>query len=169
MKFHRIFLAAAFCLGLAESAPRAEAQQAQVYQIIYGGTSRVPASTTNTVIVNVSTNTYGIPGTGSNLVMQVAEFDYVGLTWTFTGSTNASLLIYKSFDNGVTFNTNAADFNYLNQTAGTGIFTTNAALDVHGVTHLGFGLQNRGVNDETNLLLEINCKSPKFGSKSSTR
>jgi len=168
MKFNRIFLALILGFAMLAATGRDAHAALGVIPIISGSTARVLAGSTNVVVVGTTTNTYGAAGTSTNLALPVNEFDYVGLTWTFSGSTNNTLLIYKSYDNGVTYSTNA-DFTYANQTAVSGTFVTNAALDVRGATTLAFVQRNTGIFDSTNELLEINLKAPKVLSIPATR
>ena len=148
---------------------------AKVYPIvgtaIASNTVILSAGTTNVIIpVSGTTNTYNAPAAGaiaSNtnlLTVPVSQFDYVGLTWAFTGtatSTN-SLLIFKSFDGGATYE-KTASFQYTGIAPGAAGLITNAALDVHGVTTLGFELRSPGTTAPTNVLLELNNKSPRVG------
>ena len=139
----------------------ANAQQAGVQVILSGGTMRVPALTTNVISVGlVSTNTYGLPGTSTNLFQSVQEFDYVGLTWSRATGSNDTLQVFKSHDNGVTFEA-IPSFSYTGPAA-SAAFETNITLDVHGVSTLGFVIKNAGNVDLTNTLLEVNLKLNKI-------
>jgi hypothetical protein len=153
-------------------APNAPAQPAGLHWVenaLSGGTSRVPASTTN-VIANglTSTNIYGLPGTYSNLCISVDEFDYVGFTWKYGVGSNATVQVFKSMDNQVTYEANPS-YSFSGPTTSSGAFSTNALLDVHGVSHLAFVLQNASTIDESNAYLIVNLKSPKWGAKQATQ
>jgi hypothetical protein len=153
-------------------APKASAQPAGLHwaeMSLSGGASRVPALTTN-VIANglTSTNIYGLPGTYSNLCMSVDEFDYVGFTWKYGAGSNATVQVFKSMDNQVTYEA-IPSFSFSGPATSSGAFSTNALLDVHGVSHLAFVLKNASTIDESNALVEINLKSPKFGAKQATQ
>jgi hypothetical protein len=182
MKPNRIFLALAFCLGLAAVAPRVEAQKAQVYTYLSGGNTIIPTLATNQFVVSGITNQFGSPTsyfpTASNMVATVAEYNDVGLTWGFVapvGSTNATvnLKIYKSFDNGVSYESTPS-FSYaitptaINAAAGT-VLGTNLDLSVPGVSHLAFSLDNNTAGYVTNVVLKLNDKSPKYGARAATQ
>jgi hypothetical protein len=162
MKFTKTILVTAI---LAVATLTASAQKAGLYQTFNGGTTRLVAGTTNSIATGTNAAVqYGLPGTSTNIAQTVGEFDYVGLTWSFTGSTNATLKLYKSFDNGLTYEANPS-FSY----SGSGTFATNASIDVHSVTHLGVVLANVGTLDATNHVLEFNLKSPKMLWKQATQ
>jgi hypothetical protein len=153
-------------------APNAPAQQAGLHYVetsLSGGSSRIPAGTTN-VIANglTSTNIYGLPSTITNLCLSVREFDYVGFHWSYGVGSNAAVMVFKSFDNGATYEDNPS-FLFSGPATSSSAFSTNALLDVHGVTHLAFVLQNASTIDESNALVKINLKSPKFGAKQATQ
>lgn len=153
------------------SVPPVQAQDAGLYTAVSGGTLVLPSGSTNTVWVYaltngvqngvITTNRYGLPGTSSNLTLNVSDYDYAGLTFGLTGtatSTN-SLLIYKSFNNGTTYES-VASFQYLNIAPGAAAYATNASLDIHGVSRLAFVLQSSGTTFGTNILLQMNFKAP---------
>lgn len=174
--FCKLILAATASAALFISAG-ASAQTADTYQLFGGGTAFTPPLTTNVLFSSVTaSNTYSQPGIGSlapntNLwTMNVAQFDYVGLTWAFTGTATSTndLLIFKSYDKGLTFET-VPSFQYLGIAPGAAAFETNGSLDVHGVTTLAFVLKSRGTTYTTNNLLEVNLKSPKYGAKPATQ
>jgi hypothetical protein len=160
-------------IGLfAAIAPPADAQIAGIYPAVSGGAIVFPANTTNTVWVytltngvpngTITTNTYGLPGTATNLALSVANYDYTGFTWAFTGtatSTN-SLLIYRSKD-GVNYEQNAS-FQYLNVAPGAAAYTTNVTLDIHGDSSLAFVLKSSGTTFSTNNAVSLNLKSPQL-------
>lgn len=102
------------------------------------------------------TNQFGTPSSGSGLVYPVFDHDYVGYTFSFTGSTNTFLQVYPSTDGSNTFNPTAL-FSVGGNGANT--FYTNGYWDCHGLTHLGFQIVTTGTIDATNLLLEINPKN----------
>src|SRR5664279_4438242 len=96
----------------------------------------LPGASSNQYTTSTSTNTWGAQGTATNFTISVASCDYVGLTITGAGATTTSNLVtlYKSYDNGATFD--ATPFSYAQSfTSGT-VTTTTASLDVHGMTHL---------------------------------
>jgi hypothetical protein len=167
--------------GLLAATIPAQAQVAGLYPVLMStaptnGTGQsivFPANSTNQVFVYtltngvangvIVTNNYGNPGTATNLALNITSYDYVGLTWGFTGtatSTN-SLLIYKSFDNGANYETTAS-FQYLNIAPGAAGWVTNASLDVHGVSTLAFVVKSSGTTAGTNNVLEVNLKSPQL-------
>ena len=181
MKFNKWKLALVAPFALVIGISTAPAQVAGLYPSLIttatnSGTSQsvvFPANSTNTVYTYFytngvangvsTTNLIGNPGTSTNLTQSVVNYDYVGLTWGFTGtatSTN-SLLIYKSFDNGANYE-GAATFQYLNVAPGAAGYVTNASLDVHGVTTLAIVVKNSGTTASTNNVLEFNLKSPQF-------
>jgi hypothetical protein len=134
------------------------------------GTATLPALSTNTFIVDSTTNVFGAPGTTSNLVQVCTEFDYVAFTFSFTGSATStnSLLIHKSYDGGATFETMPA-FQYLNIAPGVASFRTNDVLDLRGVSHIAFVLRNSGTTAASDALLKVNLKSPKWGQRQATQ
>jgi hypothetical protein len=145
------FLFSVFCVT---------AQQAGVQKLLSGGTTRINGATTNTVAIGLtSTNTYGLPGTATNLAQDVSEYDYVGLTWSRAAGSNDTLQVFKSHDGGTSYEA-IPSFSYAGPLA-SAAFETNTTLDVHGVTTLGFVIKNAGAIDDTNTLLEINLKLPK--------
>ena len=171
MKISKLILAGLAAAAMVAVAPRADAQKVGLYQLL-SGTTTINTLATNQFIVGGVTNQLGNPAaytpTGSNLVQTVGEYDYVGLTWKSSnpvGSTNGlvNLKVYKSFDNGATYEA-LPSFTYsYTPTAilGAGSFSTNVYLDVHGVSHLAFSLDNNTVGYITNVLLEVNCKANK--------
>ena len=155
MKKH---LLSAFCFLL--SAFCATAQTSGVQKLLSGGTTRINGATTNTLAIGLtSTNTYGLPGTATNLAQDVSEYDYVGLTWSRAAGSNDTLQVFKSHDGGTSYEA-IPSFSYAGPLA-SAAFETNTTLDVHGVTTLGFVIKNAGAIDDTNTLLEINLKLPK--------
>lgn len=158
--------------GLFAIAIPAQGQIAGVYPAISGGAVVFPAATTNVAWVYtltngvptgvITTNTYGNPGTATNLALTVANYDYAGFTWAFTGtatSTN-SLLIYRSKD-GVNYESTAS-FQYLNVAPGAASYTTNVTLDIHGDYSLAFVVRSSGTTFATNNTISLNLKSPQF-------
>jgi hypothetical protein len=172
MKTTKLFLTiAALVVGIIT----ASAQQAGVYPLLSGYTTVLPAASTNVAIVYstviaggvtnnvIQTNTFGLPGTSTNLVLPVSQFDYAGLTFAFTGTATSTndLLIFKSFDRGATYEPTPS-FTFTNLAPGAAAYLTNGALDIHGVNALGFVIKNKGTTIATNVLLEINLKSQKY-------
>lgn len=163
----------ALLIGLfAAIAPPANAQIAGIYPAISGGAVVFPANSTNVAWVYtltngvpngvITTNTYGLPGTATNLTLSTANYDYVGFTWAFTGtatSTN-SVLIYRSKD-GVNYESTAS-FQYLNIAPGAAAFVTNATLDIHGDASLAFVIRSSGTTAATNNSVSLNLKGPQF-------
>lgn len=178
MKFNRFILALIALAVLAIAAQSALAQKSGLYNIVSGGV--LPTLTTNQIVTSGVTNQAGsttsYTPTGSTFVQTVAEYDNVGLTWSFTfptGSTNgvAHLSVYKSFDNGQTYEVNPS-FTYVptpTAALAPGTWTTNTSLSVAGVTHLAFSLDNNTVGFISNVVLRVNLKSPKYGAKASTQ
>jgi len=162
----------------------AHAQKAGLYKIISDTTATLNASGTNAIVLSGVTNQYGSPintslATSSNLVSTVAEYDNVGLTWAFTGvanTTNGTVTLKgsKSFDNAVTFeSTPSIIFPITLPTASGGaasyVIATN--LDTRGATHILWNYENKASAGGyiTNILHEVNLKSPKYGSKQATQ
>ena len=150
----------------------AMAQSAGVYTLIAGGTANLPAVSTNIVYPTLTTsNLYGLPGTASNLVQSVAQFDYAGVTLQYVGTidtTNVAVgvLVYGSANNGVAWDSTprwALTNITLAASATTGYTSTTVTnLDTHGLTSLAFVPYNRtAVGIATNFLLQVNLKSPK--------
>ena len=142
----------------------ANGQIAGVYPIgtLNGGINRILAATTNTAAVGLSsTNTYGLPGTSTNLVQSVAEYQTVGLTWSYGAGSNATLQVFKTFDNGTTFEANPS-FSYSGPAASSAAFSTNVSISVTDCTGIGFVLKNASNLDLTNVLVEVNLKLTKL-------
>jgi hypothetical protein len=162
-----IFAAIAFAF-----APVALAQPAGVHYIgtLSGTPVRVLASSTNVVAIGLtSTNTYGLPGsTNQQLIQSVSEFDSVGFTWSYLSGSNATVNVYKSFDNCASFDVNPS-FSFSGPATSSAAFSTNVSLAVPGVTHLAFVIQNASTLDLTNAYLTVNLKSPKWGAKQATQ
>jgi hypothetical protein len=157
----KIFLAILTVAALA-IASTATAQNIGLYRILSGGTTTVPAGVTNQIVVGGVTNQYGLPGTATNLAQSVQDYNTAGLTISLTGtatSTN-SVLIYKSFDNGTTYEANPS-FSYTGIAPGAAAWSTNASLTLTDVTTLGFVVKSSGTTDATNVLVELNLKAPR--------
>jgi hypothetical protein len=179
-------------LSIAAALPL-RAQKAGVYHLLSGGTTILPAQTTNTVISGVYstnagqsyvTNQYGavaaITITPSNLTMTVSEFNDVGFTFLATpslGNTNGQygVRIYRSWNNAVTFEATPY-VSFTNVTAGTASIgaTYQAATNLpnlSGATHIGFSFENNGAAGGclTNVGLDVYLKSVKYGAKQATQ
>ncbi|MGO9586302.1 MAG: hypothetical protein ACLP2Y_08910 [Limisphaerales bacterium] len=172
MKIPKLLLTiAAFAAGITI----ASAQPALVYPLLNGGTTVIPAMSTNTVYFNGATNFANQAGVVTNLLMNVSEFDEAALTLSETataGATNApaGLRVYRSYDFGNVYETNPGfTFSTTPAAPGGNTFYTNAPLDLHGITTLEFVPFNATGGAFTNVLLEINLKSPKFGAVPATR
>jgi hypothetical protein len=173
MKPFRIIAAFILALIALAFADCARAQNAGLYQAFTGGTIVLPSATTNTAYIYqltngvqngvISTNVWGAPGTSTNLVLNVSEYDYVGFTWSLTGTATSTndILIYKSFDNGGFWEATPT-FSYT-QVPGAAAGGTNVSLDVHGVTSLAFVSRSRGTTSASNNVVELNLKSPRLG------
>lgn len=162
----------AVALAVALIAPCASnAAPAGVYRLLTGVTTGIPATSTNKFMYGTSTNAVniGAPGTSSNYVAVVDEFDYVGFTAAETGASGSTntFYLFKSFDGGRNYETTPS-FSYT-AIPGAAAWVTNAALDVHGVTHLALRIESTGSGVATNAYVAITLKSPKFGSKQATR
>lgn len=156
-------------VGMCSSTIPASAQKAGPYKTPPGGVYRVLANSTNVIAAGVaSTNTYGLPGTATNLVFAVTEFDYVGFTWSYGNGSNETAQVFQSRDGGVTFEATPS-WSFSGPAATAGAFATNALLDCRGVTHLGVVLKNASTLDETNAYVCVYLKSPKYGSKVATQ
>lgn len=181
MKFNRFFLSVALgvacCLGAA--AP-AVAQVPGLYSpasIQAGGTVVIAPASTNVlwtyILTNgvqtgvIITNTYNWPASNSvaqntNLLsVNIPEYDYVGITWSYTSGSNATLNVYASRDNGQTYGTTPI-FTSSGSAAASTAWITNALIDVHGASTLGFAIQNPSTVPITNLLTEINLKATRI-------
>ena len=149
----------------------ASAQEARVYTIggLDGGDAVIPASKTNTVYFDSSTNIWGNANTSSNLTLTVADFDYVGLTYSQTGTATSTniLSIFKSMNNGVTYEANAS-YSYT-VAPGAAAYATNALLDLRGCTHIAFTIRSTGTTAATNALLQVNLKAPKTQTRPAIR
>lgn len=170
MKFTKYFFGLLAAVAMLAIAPRAEAQKAGVNNLLSGAV--LPTLTTNQFVTAGVTNQAGSPTgytiTSSNLVQSVGEYDYAGITWQYTwpvGSTNGitNLKVYESFDNGQTFGANPV-FTYAPTPAAAGApgtWTTNQVVDIHGVTHLAFSLDNNATGFISNVVLRVNLKAPR--------
>jgi hypothetical protein len=152
-------------------APVTHAQTAGKHYIgtLSGTPVRVLASSTNTVAIGLtSTNIYGLPGSTNQLLVQsVSEFDFVGFTWSYLSGSNATVQVFKSYDNLATFDA-IPSYSFSGPATSSGAFSTNAVLDCTGVTHLAFVVLNPSTIDETNAYLSVYLKSPKRGAKQAT-
>lgn len=138
----------------------------------------VPAMSTNTFWTYTITNgvqqggsnavTYGLPGTSTNLALNVAGYDNVGLTLKFSGTvdtTNTAIgaRIYRSYNYGKTYETTPG-FVLTNITTAAGApatYTVVTNLAIPGVSTLGFVFVNTtAVGAITNTDFSINLKSP---------
>lgn len=151
----------------------ANAQRANIYPLLSGGTATMAATTTNAVIVGGVTNVIGNPGTSTNLAISVSEFENIGLTFRFVGvasttNGNVSVLGYKSYDGGIIYEDNPSIV-YRVSSSGAKTYTTNATVAVTSATHVAFGLENSAAGYVTNTVLEINLKSPKYGARQATQ
>ena len=164
MKLHIKFFVALFALFIILLLPKPAAAQSApgLYGFLSGGTSQLPAATTNQTIVGTITNNFGNPGTATNFVLNVGQYDHVGFTFTATGiaaTTNVTVSLYKSFNNGISYEANPS-FTYANINIGAATYTTNADLDVHGVTHLALVTKIIGTGGTTNTYISLNLKAP---------
>jgi hypothetical protein len=169
MKLTQLFLTATVAIAAALTC---NAQVSGVYPLITGNAG-IPAQTTNEIIVNGNTITYGNPGTASNLVQTVSEFDTIGLTFSMAGtaatiSAPVGVRVFQSKDNGFTFEPSPS---YTFSVTASGAFTNTVVtnLDVHGTSHVAFVVFNNTSGYATNVLLEVYLKSPKYGAKASTQ
>ena len=127
----------------------------------YFSKGTLPASSSNQYTTSTSTNTWGAQGSTTNFLINVSAFDYAGLTITGAGSstTTNQVSLFKSFDNGATFESPASFIYGLSYTSGT-VTTTSASLDLHGVTHLALVMGPVGAASVTNASITLNLKSP---------
>jgi len=154
----------------------ASAQPAGLYPIFNGGTTVIPALSTNVVRPSLLvTNTYGLPGTSTNLILNVNQAEEVGFSFGFVGlaaTTNAAVAIdvYRSYDFGVTYEATAG-ITFQNSPVAPGATTyfTNGVFLVPGVTTLAFVPRNLTIGLATNVYLSLNLKAPKVLSVPSTR
>lgn len=162
------------------------AQKAQVYTWLSGGTTTMNTLTTNAFVVAGVTNQLGNPTSDTpsssttnwsyNMVQTVAEYNSFGLTWQFTaptGSTNAAVTLfgYKSFDNGVTYESNPSIVYTMTPTALLVplTWTTNLTVSCTDASHIAWSVENKTVGYITNVVLKVNLKSPKYGARSATQ
>lgn len=169
MKLTQLFLTATVAIAAALTC---DAQVAGVYPLITGNAG-IPALSTNVIYVINGTNYFGNPGTASNLVQTVSEFDYAGLTFSMAGtaatiSAPVGVRVFQSKDNGFTFEPNPS---YTFSVSASGAFTNTVVtnLDVHGSSHIAFVVFNNTGGYATNVLLEVYLKSPKYGAKAATQ
>lgn len=173
MKLNKWTLALFALLALIFTVPSALAQNTGLYSAIGGGAVVIPAGTTNKVYVytltngvpngTITTNTYGNPGTATNLTLNVQDYDYAGLVFTFTGTATSTndLLVYRSYDNGATYEANAG-FSYTGLAPGAATYVTNALLDVRGVSRLAFVIKSAGTTYATNAAIKLNLKAARL-------
>ncbi len=162
----KLLIAIVAVAALMFAPPKAAAQTPGVYTLLSGGNTHLNPATTNIYVVNNVTNNIGTPGTSSNLVLSVSEYDNVGLTFQYVGvaqTTNGScgLSCWQSHDNGTTYES-AASYTFLATPTGAATLTVATNLVVKGATHLAFTIQNASTNAAafmTNVLLKVNLKS----------
>ena len=167
-----------FCTVLLSIA--AHAQTAGLYTQS-GSTNSLPAGTTNQFVYNGVTNQFGSATStaivSSNLVLNVEHYDNAGYTFQCqqnigdTNNTVFGVLIYPSYDKGLTFKTNAGWVltNNWNGPAGT-VWTAATNLSIPGVTTLGFSFINADTNTAgvlTNVLSEVHLKRPVYDFRTS--
>jgi hypothetical protein len=181
MKPFSILKTVVLSIALSAMSFTVSAQDSGRYVLLSGGTTTLNAASTNAFVVAGVTNQLGNPAamaiTGSNLVLNVSEFDSVGLTWKETGvvaTTNGTsrLQVFKSYDGGTTWETNAA-YGYTNttpaSTTGAATYTQTQKLDTSGATHLAFSMDNNASSYFTNNYLVLNLKRPKVGTYPTTK
>ena len=152
-------------------APVALAQPAGLHYIgtLSGTPVRGPALTTNVVAIGLtSTNIYGLPGTSSNLVQSVDEFDSVGFTWSYLSGSNATVQVYRSYDNQVNYEITPG-YSFSGPATSSAAYSTNGSLAVPGATHIAFVIKNASTLDLTNCYLTVNLKSEKRGALQATQ
>jgi hypothetical protein len=150
-----------------------EAQQAGVYQLLTGGTNTtIPANTTNEWLYSsqfgTQTNFIGLPGTASNLVTVVSEYQDVGFTWSFTGTNSTTggavnLKVWQCYDDVNNVWATSPTWTFSATPTGNGTYATNCDLYVPGATRLAFTVENGASGPLNNALLEVNLKLPKRG------
>ena len=153
----------------------ARAQQSGLQPaLLAGGTASQAAQTTNQMVTAGMTNQAGSLTsdtiTTTNISINVADYDNVGLTFQETGTTQSTngiygLRVYRSYNKGVTYEANPG-WSFTNMTAAPGAqtFTVVTNLYIPSVTTLAFSFENGNTNIlgfETNILLQINCKDPR--------
>jgi hypothetical protein len=185
MKFTKSFLAAAFGIAVAMGvAAPTMAQTIGVYAPgpFAGGTVVIPQFTTNTFYVysltngvqngTITTNTYSAVPTGgnTNLTVNVAGYENVGITLQFTESaynTNSpvGLVVYRSGNYGVTFETTPYQSftNILLAASAPYTYTLFTNVPCYGASTLGFSFINIPnpsgvVGYVTNALLNVTLK-----------
>jgi len=149
-----------------------------VYPLLPGGTTVIPALSTNTDVTYVTngaslvitTNVWNGPKGGNIaantnlLTVPCSQYPNVGCTFSFTGqalSTN-SLSIYASYDNGETFGA-IPIYQTPAIVPGAASFITNFNLSVPSVSELAFVITGTGSALTTNALLEVELVSPTYG------
>jgi hypothetical protein len=74
-----------------------------------------------------------------------------------------NLKVFRSYDGGITFEANATNaFAYTPPAPGGQTWTTNGNIELKGVTHLAFSIDNNSASYLTNLNLRLNLKSVKY-------
>jgi hypothetical protein len=161
----------------------ASAQVADVYPLVSSptGSAVIPPNSTNVIwsyptTNSIATNTYNVPAAANSaantnlLIQPCGEFNSFGLTWAFTGTATSTndLLIYPSYDKGLTFSA-VPLWQATGIAPGAASFITNASVTCTDATTLALVVRNRGSTASTNNVLETVLKSPKYGAKQSTR
>jgi hypothetical protein len=165
-----------FLTGIQPTTPTASGVKNYALSLSTNNTFSLPPNTANTIALNGTNIVLGQLGTTSNLVQDVSEYDYAGITWQNVmpagslGATNQpyGVFVYRSYDGGQIFES-ASVLNWTNVStaaqAATGItnqFTTN--LNCQAATTIGFIFTNGTATGlPTNGILRVNLKSPKFG------
>lgn len=181
MKFTKIFTAILAAMVVLLFLPSAQAQRSGINTVI--SSAAAGTLTTNVYVVGNVTNQYGGPTAitniySTNLIATVGDYDYAGITWQFTGVTattngNVVLRVFRSYDNGVTYEyTPGYTYTVVTPTAttGAGLYIGSCTnIDLHGATHIAFTTVNLAASYITNESLVLNFKIPKVGSVNSTR
>jgi hypothetical protein len=181
MKPFSILKTVVLSIALAASSIPSFAQDSGVKVLLSGGTTTLNAASTNAFVVDGVTNKLGNPAsmtiTSSNLVLNVSEFDNAGLTWQETGvvaTTNGTsrLQAFVSRNGGSIWETNAA-YAWTNttpaSTTGAATYTQGGNMDLRGVTHIAFSMDNNAASYFTNNTLSVNLKRPKVGTFQTTK
>ena len=180
MKFNKWTLALVAILALILGISTAPAQVSGIYSpngIAGGGVLVVPANQTNLFYTYAVTNgvqtgawttnnsgaAYNTPisfATQTNLLVNVQGYDYPGITWAYLSGSNATLDVYASYDGTSWPSNKIASFAGPAATAST--WTTNAYLDCRGVSQLAFVQKNASTVPLSNVVINVNLKSPTF-------
>jgi hypothetical protein len=158
-----------------------------VYPLIGGGATNnvsisgiaMPTNSLNTVLIGGTANVWGNPGTITNLIQNVSQFDDLGFTWQHTclpSATNngVGVEVFASYDNGLIFSstpcivaTNVVTAAQEAAAGGAYVYTFTTNNFAPGATTLAIETFNLTTNwgttggwNVTNVSCEIGLKAP---------